>query len=124
MILYFSIIASIVLLVREYAFVVLRLKTGIEHNFLTSSAIFCRYGSTKDVFPIGGLVDIGETAIAAGSRYCRQLFYFVLTSPEQLCLFKVLDGILDLIPVRISMYILNVKVGSLSGHFTLCVTVG
>ena len=101
-------------MVREYAFVVLRLKMGIEQSSLTSSAIFCRYGSTKDVFPIGGLVDIGETAIAAGSRYCRQLVNFVLTSPEQLCLFRVLDGIFDLIPVRISMYILDVKVGSLS----------
>ena len=106
--------ASTIPLVREYAFVVLRLKMGMEHSSLTSSAIFCRYGSTKDVFPIGGLVDIGESAIVAGSRYCRQLINFVLTSPAQLCLFKVLDAILDLNRVRINMYILDVKVGSLS----------
>ena len=106
--------ASTVPLVREYAFVVLRLKMGMEQSSLTSSAIFCRYGSTKDVFPSGGLVHIGESAIVAGSRYCRQLINFVLKSPEQLCLFKILDAILDLYPVKINMYILDVKVGSLS----------
>ena len=88
-----------------------------QSSLITSSAIFCRYGSTKDVFPIGGLVDIGESDIVAGSRYCRQLINFVLTSPEQLCLFKVLDAILDLNPVRINMYILDVKVGSLSTFY-------
>ena len=93
--------ASTVPLVREYAFVILRLKTGTVQSSLTSSAIFCRYGSTKDVFPIGGLVDIGESAIVAGSRYRRQLINFVLTSHEQLCLFKVLDAISDPNPVRI-----------------------
>ncbi len=105
--------ASTIPLVREYAVVVLRLKVGTEQSSLTSSAIFGRYGSSKDVFPIGGLVDIGESAIVAGSRYCRQLIHFVLRSLEQLCLFKVLDAILDLNPVRINMYILDVKVGSL-----------
>ena len=93
--------ASTIPLVREYAFVVLRLKMGTEKSSLTSSAIFCRYGSTKDVFPIGGLVDIGESVIVAGSRYCRQLINFVLKSPEELYLFKALDGILDLNLVRI-----------------------
>ncbi len=111
MILYFTSMASTVPLVREYAFVVLRLNMGIEQNSLTSLAIFCRYGSTKDVFHVGGLVDIGETAIAAGSIYCRQLINFVV-KPEQLCLFKVLDAILDLNPIRINMCILDVKVGS------------
>ena len=103
--------ASTVPLVREYAFVIPRLKLGIEQDSLTSIAIFCRYGSTKDVFPIGGLVDIGETAIAAGSRYCRQLVNFVIKH-EQMCLFKVLDAVLDLNPVRINMYILDFKGGS------------
>jgi hypothetical protein len=109
--------ASTVPLVRENAFVVLRLKMGTEQSSLISSAIFCRYGSTKDVFPIGGLVDIGESAIVAGSRYCRQLIGFVLKSPQQRWLFKVLDAILDLNPVRINMYILDVKVGSLSTFY-------
>jgi hypothetical protein len=101
-------------LVREYAFVILRLKRGTKQNSLTSSAIFYRYGGTKDVFPIGGLVYIGETAIAAGSRYCRQLINFVLKSLEQLHLLKVLDGLMDLNAVRINMYILDDKIGFLS----------
>ena len=98
--------ASTVPLVREYVFVIPRLKLGIVQNSLTSIAIFCRYGSTKDVFPIGGLVDIGETAIATGSRYCRQLVNFII-KPEHLCLFKVLDAVLDLNPVKINMYIVD-----------------
>ena len=65
--------ASTIPLVREYAYVVLRLKMGMEQNSWTTSSILCRYGDTNDVFPIGRLVDIGETPIAAGSRYCRYL---------------------------------------------------
>ncbi len=69
--------ASTIPLVREYAFVVLRWKMGMGQNSLNPSAIFCRYGSTKNVFPIGGVVGIGETAIAAASKYRRQLINFV-----------------------------------------------
>ena len=57
---------STVPLVREYAFVGLRLKMDIKPNSLTSSTILCLYGDTNVVFHIGGLVDIGETPIAAG----------------------------------------------------------
>jgi len=57
---------STVPLVREYAFVGLRLKIDIRQNSLTSSTILCRYGDRYDVFSIGGLVAIGETPIAAG----------------------------------------------------------
>ena len=58
--------ASTFPLVREYAFVGLRLKMDMQHNSLTSSAILCRYKDTNDVSPIGGLAAIGETPIAAG----------------------------------------------------------
>jgi hypothetical protein len=77
MILYFSSMTSTVLLVLEYAYVLLRLKMDKQLNSSTSSAILCRYGGTKDVFPIGGLVDIGETPIATGSRYYCRLANFV-----------------------------------------------
>ena len=66
LILYFYSMASTVPLVLEYAFVGLRLKMDIKQNSLTSSAIFCRYGDTNEVFPIGGLVPFGETPIGAG----------------------------------------------------------
>ena len=66
-------------------------------------------GILKDVFPIGGLVAIGETPIAAGSRYYRRLINFVLKLHDHLCLFRVLKGLKNLIHVRILLYILDVK---------------
>ena len=61
------------------------------------------------MFPSGGLVAIGETPIAAGSRYYRRLILFVLKLHDHLCLFRVLKGLNDLMLVRISLYILDVK---------------
>jgi len=58
--------ASIVQLVLEYAYILLRKKMEMQQNSLNSSTILCRYGDTNDVFPIGGLAAIGETPIAAG----------------------------------------------------------
>jgi hypothetical protein len=69
--------ASIVPLAREYAYVLLRKKMSIRQNFLTSSTTICRYGDTKYVFPIGDLVAIAKIPIAAGSRFCRRLIYFL-----------------------------------------------
>jgi len=67
MIMYFPSMASNVPLVLEYAYVLIRLKMDMQQNSSTSSAILCRYGDKKDVFSIGGLVDIGETPSASGS---------------------------------------------------------
>ncbi len=61
------------------------------------------------MFPIGGLVAIGETPIAVGSRYYRRLVNFVSKPHDNLCLFRVLKRLNDLMPVRISVYILDVK---------------
>ena len=85
------------------------LKMDILQNSLTSSAILCRYEDTNDVCPIGGLVDIGETPIASGSRYYRQLINFVLKLHDRLCLARVLKGLDDLMSFRISLYILDIK---------------
>ena len=74
---------------------------GMEQNSFTSSTILCRYGDTNDIFPIGALVDIGEKPVAAGSRYCHHQIAFVVKSTEQLFLFKVLDGVMDLTHVNI-----------------------
>ncbi len=74
--------ASVVPLVREYAYVLLRLKNdGRRTKFLNYLCDNLSLWDTKDVFPIGGLVDIGETPIASGSRYCRQLVNFRLIKP-------------------------------------------
>ena len=83
----------------------------MQHNFLTFSAILCRYGDTNDVFPIGGLVDIGETPIAAESRRYRHLVNFVLKPHDHLCLFQILKGLKHLMPRKISIHILDVKAG-------------
>ena len=85
-ILYNYSIESTVTLVSEYVFVVIHSKMGIKQNSLTSLVILCRYGNTKDVFPIGGLVDIGETPIATGSRYRLQLIdFFVKATRTIVC---------------------------------------
>ena len=66
-------------------------------------------GIRKMCFLFGGLVAIGETPIAAGSRYYRRLILFVLKLHDHLCLFRVLKGLKDLMLVRITLYILDVK---------------
>ncbi len=81
---------------------------GIRQNSLTSSTILCRYGDTKDGFPIGGFIAIAKTPIAAGSWYYRRLINFVLKLHDHVCLFRVLKGLKDLM-VRISLYSLHVK---------------
>ena len=63
--------ASTIPLVREYAFVGLRLKIDMQKNSLLSSTILYRYGDTNDVLLIGELVPFGETPIAFGKRYYR-----------------------------------------------------
>ena len=101
--------ASAVPLVLEYAYVLFRLKMVMQLNSLTSSTILCRYGDTNDVFPIGGLVNIGEAPIAADSRHYRHLINFVLVPHNRLCLFRVPKGLKDHMLVRFSLYILDVK---------------
>jgi hypothetical protein len=111
---YFFIMASMVPLVREYAYVVLRFKMGIKQNSLTPYVIFYRYGNTKDMIPIDGLVHIDETPIATGSLCCRQLIKFLLKPHERLCLFKIFGWFMDLTHVRINLYNLDVIAGSLT----------
>ena len=71
--------------------------------------ILFRYGDTNDVLPIGGLVAIGETPIATGLRYYRQLLKLRVEAHDRLCLFRVLKGLNDLMSLRISLYIPDVK---------------
>ena len=104
--------ASTVPLVREYAYVVLPLKMTNSEESLTSSITLCHNGNSNDIFHVGGLVDIDETPLEASTRYCREFINFV-HGFDRLNLFKVIDEIKDLIPIRILMYILDVKFGSL-----------
>ena len=83
----------------------------MRQNTLTSSALLFRYGDTNDVFPIGGLVAIGETPIVADSRHIHQLVNFVRKPHDNLWLFRVLKRPKKFMPSRISMYFLDVKAG-------------
>ena len=66
MILYFSSMASTVPLVLEYTCVLLGLKMDMQQNSSTSPTIYTlSIWGYDNVFPIGGMVDIGETPIAA-----------------------------------------------------------
>ena len=42
-------------------------------NSLVGSTLLCYYGETRDVFPIGGLVQPGEALTNAVIRHCRHL---------------------------------------------------
>ena len=54
--------ASSVPLVPIYIYVVIRLKMAESvDNSLVGRTLLCHYGETNDVFPIGGLVQPGET---------------------------------------------------------------
>ena len=60
--------------------------------------MLCHYGDTNDILHVRGLVDIGETPMEAGTRYCRESITFMQES-YILSLFTVIDGINDLIPI-------------------------
>jgi hypothetical protein len=80
MALYISSSASTVPSVRDYVYIVCRLKFTADIKSLAPSSMFCHYGHTNDVFPIGGLVDIGETPIVAILRYLHELAGFRLAN--------------------------------------------
>jgi len=69
--------ASTVPLVPNYVYVVIRPKMAENINSLVDSTLLCHYGETHDVFPIGGLVQPGETLTAVAFRHCRHLVEFL-----------------------------------------------
>ncbi len=50
--------ASTILLVREYSYVVLRGKISNSEDSLISVVILCYYGDSNDIFSVGGSVGI------------------------------------------------------------------
>ncbi len=86
--------------VRDYAYIICRLKFEKDSNFHPSS-LFCHYGVTNDIFPIGGLVDIGETPIAAILRYLRESTGFRLANGYSIFPCVILDGYKDHEPIKI-----------------------
>jgi hypothetical protein len=76
--------ASFVPLVPNYVYVVNRLKMAESVNSLVGTILFCHYGETSDIFPIGGLVQPIETFIAATIRHCRHLVNFRIEQNDHL----------------------------------------
>jgi ADP-ribose pyrophosphatase YjhB (NUDIX family) len=57
----------------------------VEHiNSLVGSTLLCHYGETHDVFPIGGLVQPGETLTNAAIRHCHHLVNFRVEKIDRL----------------------------------------
>ncbi len=96
--------------VRDYAYIICRLKFDKDSNFQPSS-LFCHYGVTNDIFPIGGLVDIGETPIAAILRYLLELAGFRLANGYPLFPCAILDGYKDHEPIKIRLYVTDILWG-------------
>jgi hypothetical protein len=67
---------SSVLLVPNYVYIVIRLKMAVSVNSLVGETLLCHYEETNDVFPIGGLVQPGETLRAVAIRHCRHVVNF------------------------------------------------
>ncbi len=70
--------ASTIPSAHDYVYIIVRLKFTEDIESLSPSSLFCHYGDSNDVFPIGGVVGIGETPIADVLRYLRELADFRL----------------------------------------------
>jgi len=98
--------ASSVPLVPNYVYVAIRLKMAENINSLVGSTLLCHYGETHDVFPIGGLVQSGETLTTATIRHCLHLVnLFRIEQNDRLYIAKELDGFMDHEPIKIFIFL-------------------
>ena len=105
--------ASSVPLVPNYVYVVIRLKMAESVNSLVGTTLLCHYGETNDVFPIGGLVQPGETLTVAAIRHCRHMVNFRIEQNDHLYTVTELDGFMDHEPFKIATFITDVLFGRL-----------
>ncbi len=94
--------------VRGYIYIICRLKFTEDIKSLAPSSLFCHYGETNDLFPIGGLVDIDETPIAASLRHLRELAGFRLAYGLPMFPCNSIDGYKDREPIRVRLYVTDV----------------
>jgi len=73
-----------------------------------AGSLFCHYGETNDAFLIGGLVEPNETLTAGAIRHCRRLVDFTLMPNHRLYLAKIINGLVNHEPVKISIYVIDV----------------
>jgi len=84
--------ASAVPSAHEYVYIIVRLKFTEDIKSLAPSSLLCHYGESNDVFPIGGLVGIGETPIATVLRHLRELAGFRLARNFFMFICNVISG--------------------------------
>ena len=57
-------------------------------NSLVETTLLCHYGETNDIFPIGDLVQPGETLTAATIRHYRHIVNFRIEQNDRLYIAK------------------------------------
>ncbi len=72
-----------------------------------SGSLFCHYGGTDDDFLIGGVVEPNETLMVGAIRHCRRMVDFRLKPSQRLYLTKVINGLIDHEPVKISIFVID-----------------
>jgi len=85
-------------------------------NSLVGTTLLCHYGETNDIFPIGGIVQLGETVAAQAIRHCRHIVNFRNEQNDRLYIAKELDGFMDHEPVKIAILIIDVLFGKLKSR--------
>ena len=73
-----------------------------------SGSLLCHYGETDDAFLIGGVVQPNETLMAGAIRHCRRMVDSRLKPNHCLYLAKVINGLVNHEPVKISIYVIDV----------------
>ena len=96
--------ASSVPLVPNYVYVVIRPKMAENTNSLVGSTLLCHYDETHDVFPIGGLVQPGETLTSATIRHCRHLVNFRIEQNDRLYIANELVEYMEHEPIKIIIF--------------------
>ena len=91
----------------NHVYVIIRLKMSENINGLAGS-LFCHYGETDGAFLIGGWVEPNETLMASVIRHCRRLVDFRLKPCHRLYLAKVINGLVDHEPVKLSICVVDV----------------
>jgi len=70
--------------------------------------LFCHYEDSNNVFPIGCLVGIGETPIAAVLRYLRELAGFRLARNFPMFIRNVISGYKEHEPIKINLFVTDI----------------
>ena len=71
-------------------------------------SFFRHYGDTDDAFLIGGAVPPNETLVSCAIRHCSRRVDFRLKPNHRLYLAKVINGLVDHEPGKISIYVVDV----------------